>query len=551
MKYTIRQPKPADYIEYIVHHSLLGIRNSLFALLSLFFIIPLVNYFFFPETGEHHFLLLFWAIIPIALLNLALFSFKKLRERHALYSTIINVLMAVAILLIGIHAKADTPGTSFFSVMVVLIFMGTAAMYRIDFVNFLIADILLLASYITANIINGNFTNNPVFMMNNFLFVLALSVLACIISWEISHLNYRNYIHLKSIEKKNQELQREITLRDEARQNLDASNKIASSVLNSIPDFIFVIDQNLRIVMVNEHIRTIMKQEGITGDPLGKQFNESSKFLSPESVAGITDVFRSKKYSLATYHVEVNGNKYITEARVIPIIKNQVVEQIMIIIRDVTKEREFEEVKLRDAEQKELLLREIHHRVKNNLAIVISMLSLQSRYNPDPVLTGIIQDIELRIRSMALIHEHLYRSDTLDRIPLADYLKSLSAVIASTFQQPHINFETKLEPIDSDIEAALPIGLIVNELLTNAFKYAFPDKRHGNILLELKQLNGEQVELRISDDGIGLPEGFSMEEGSTMGVFMVRLLVEQLYGKLEITNEKGATFRLTYNHKII
>jgi len=150
-----------------------------------------------------------------------------------------------------------------------------------------------------------------------------------------------------------------------------------------------------------------------------------------------------------------------------------------------------------------------------------------------------------------LIHEHLYRSDTLDRIPLADYLKSLSAVIASTFQQPHINFETKLEPIDSDIEAALPIGLIVNELLTNAFKYAFPDKQTGNISLELKQLNGEQVELKISDDGVGLPEGFSMEEGSTLGVFMVRLLVEQLYGKLEITNEKGATFRLTFNHKII
>jgi two-component sensor histidine kinase len=152
---------------------------------------------------------------------------------------------------------------------------------------------------------------------------------------------------------------------------------------------------------------------------------------------------------------------------------------------------------------------------------------------------------------MALIHEHLYRSENLDRIPLAEYLKSLSAVISSTFQRPNIKFHNDLETMDSNIEAALPVGLIANELLTNAFKYAFPDGAGGNITLRLRQLEGERIEMTVTDDGIGLPEHFSVAEQPTLGMFMVRLLIEQLYGKLEIDTAKGTTFRIIFNQKLI
>lgn len=215
---------------------------------------------------------------------------------------------------------------------------------------------------------------------------------------------------------------------------------------------------------------------------------------------------------------------------------------------DISARKHSEELSQRSAEQKEILLREIHHRVKNNLAIVISLLNFQVRRNDDPELARMIRDIQLRIRSMALIHEHLYKSENLDRIPLESYVHSLSSIILSAFSGQRIKLETSLEPIDVSIETALPIGLILNELLTNAFKYAFPNNTDGTITIRLSEEAGDMCELTVSDNGIGLPQHFSLDSDKSLGMYIIRLLAEQLDGTVEIDRLKGTSFKIRFRN---
>lgn len=207
--------------------------------------------------------------------------------------------------------------------------------------------------------------------------------------------------------------------------------------------------------------------------------------------------------------------------------------------------------RVRSAEQKEILLREIHHRVKNNMAIIISLLNFQLRKSNTPKLSGMIRDIQLRIRSMALIHEHLYRSENLDRIPLADYIQSLAAIILSAFSGAHVELKTDLDPVDVNIETALPIGLIINELLTNAFKYAFDGIEKGKITLTLRKEAGDLCVFEVSDNGKGLPEDFALTSDNTLGMYIVRLLTEQLDGTTTYFSNQGATFRITFHNLLL
>ncbi|MFH1159652.1 MAG: histidine kinase dimerization/phosphoacceptor domain -containing protein [bacterium] len=216
------------------------------------------------------------------------------------------------------------------------------------------------------------------------------------------------------------------------------------------------------------------------------------------------------------------------------------------LMNDYKEKVVMEKELLEASQQKVIMMKEIHHRVKNNLAIVISMLSLQMRHNPNPELRKIIRDIEMRIRSMALIHEHLYRSENLNRIPLDQYLRSLSTIILSTFSASEINLDLDLDPLEASIETALPIGLITNELITNSVKYAFAEGVEGSIRLSLKRQKSNQIELVISDNGIGLPANFDFTKATTLGMFITRLLVEQLNAKLTVGKGNGASFSIVF-----
>ena len=215
---------------------------------------------------------------------------------------------------------------------------------------------------------------------------------------------------------------------------------------------------------------------------------------------------------------------------------------MLAIARDVTRRRQHEAEMAASLHEKEVLLKEIHHRVKNNLQIICSLLNLQADGLDDARARAAFDESRNRVRSMALIHEQLYQSPDLAHIDLGEYLETLAASIQRSATQSggRIRFALRCETVALDIDRAVPCGLIVNELVTNALKYAFPDERSGTVTLELGARDGEII-LSVRDDGIGMKPGFSWQESDSIGLQLVSALAEQLEGTVSLDTDSGGT----------
>ncbi|MBL4703459.1 MAG: tetratricopeptide repeat protein [Flavobacteriales bacterium] len=202
-------------------------------------------------------------------------------------------------------------------------------------------------------------------------------------------------------------------------------------------------------------------------------------------------------------------------------------------------------------DERNLLLKEIHHRVKNNLQTVSSLLSLQSRYLDDPTASKALEESQNRLLSISLLHQKLYQNENLPVVDFAPYLKELTNQISETCARldQNIRVVVKSDDLLCDIELAMPLGLMVNELMTNSYKYAFKDKKEGNIMVSFKCLEDQQMELEVSDDGVGLPVDFSIEKSNSMGLNLVKLLTRQVKGAIEINGQNGATFLIRFKRK--
>ncbi|MFN8152708.1 MAG: PAS domain S-box protein [Bacteroidia bacterium] len=214
---------------------------------------------------------------------------------------------------------------------------------------------------------------------------------------------------------------------------------------------------------------------------------------------------------------------------------------------DVTERIRHDQELNDNLKQKELLLTEIHHRVKNNLAIVSSLLQLQQLYTTDDQVKTMLLESQGRLRSMSLVHEILYKNGDFSKVSFDKYLNEIGHYLKNTFAKPEqeILFEISTDDCNLEITKAIPCGLIVNEIVTNAFKYAFNNRAGGIIVISLR-LQGEYYVLEVCDDGPGLPEGINWAEAKTMGFTLVRTLSAQLKGALSIENKNGARVVLTF-----
>ena len=196
--------------------------------------------------------------------------------------------------------------------------------------------------------------------------------------------------------------------------------------------------------------------------------------------------------------------------------------------------------------QKEVLLKEIHHRVKNNLQIVSSLLDLQSNSIDDESTLVAINDGQTRMKAMALIHQNLYQNKHLESISFKDYLEQLVVQVSSGNQiEQEVEHSIEMEDVNFDIDTAVPLGLIVNELLTNAFKYAFTKQDIGQLSIKLEH-NQDYYKLSIKDNGLGLPDDYNFEKSKSLGLKLVRRLSKQLYGKAEYTFDNGSVFTIFF-----
>jgi len=216
-------------------------------------------------------------------------------------------------------------------------------------------------------------------------------------------------------------------------------------------------------------------------------------------------------------------------------------------VTDLT-ERKLAEKKLRQSLfEKEILMKELQHRVKNNLNIICSLLNLELEKLTDEKAKNVFINASSRIHSMSAIYERLYISDQIGSIDLYVYITDLINSLTETYviDRSKIILVPELEHITVDLQKAVPAGLIVNELISNSLKYAYPGNDRGKIRISLEK-HDDQAVLGISDDGIGLPAGFNLEKNSDMGLTLVNILTEQLNGKLDISCSSGTSFIITF-----
>jgi PAS domain S-box-containing protein len=225
------------------------------------------------------------------------------------------------------------------------------------------------------------------------------------------------------------------------------------------------------------------------------------------------------------------------------------------IAYDITESKRAEEAVRASSEQieaslreKEVLLEEIHHRVKNNLQVISSLLRLQSAHVRDRATLEMFNESGNRIRSMALVHEKLYQSADLSRLDFTEYVRSLTDLLVRSYQAEtsRVTVRTTVEDVRLGIDAAVPLGLIINELVSNCLKYAFPSGRRGEVRVDLRPDDGERYLLRVVDDGVGLPAGFDPRTTETLGMQLVCALTEQLGGTIELVPSGGTEFRIRF-----
>lgn len=225
--------------------------------------------------------------------------------------------------------------------------------------------------------------------------------------------------------------------------------------------------------------------------------------------------------------------------------------------RELAEEALKENQKLlkKSLDEKEMLLKEIHHRVKNNLMVISSLLSLQSRYIKDKKTLDIFRESQNRAKSMALIHEKLYNSMDLKRINFGEYIRTLTKDLFRTYMSDsgHVRLDMDVEDIMLDINTAVPIGLIVNELVSNSMKHAFPavydhgpaNEVMGEINVNFKS-DGDDFILTVKDNGIGFPEELDFKNTDTLGLRLVNSLTDQIHGKIQLKVDNGTEFKITF-----
>jgi two-component sensor histidine kinase len=217
------------------------------------------------------------------------------------------------------------------------------------------------------------------------------------------------------------------------------------------------------------------------------------------------------------------------------------------VLRDITERISFENQLKASLQEKEVLLREIHHRVKNNLQVISSLLNLQVSKEASPTTRRGLLESQSRIQSMALVHQLLYESRDLGHIDFTEYLRTLAVRLLGTYNvgPQRIDVRVEGEPLLLEIDRAISCGLIVNELVANAIEHAFPDERRGHISINV-QRDGAQVVLTVRDDGVGIPPQLTLEHVQSFGLQIARTLTMQIDGKIDVRREAGTFVQIMF-----
>jgi len=322
-------------------------------------------------------------------------------------------------------------------------------------------------------------------------------------------------------------------------------------LLEAAPDGLVVVDASGNMVIVNS------QSERMFGYPREELIGNSIELLVPQRYRGIHAVHRGafgvapKLRPMGSTEVPLiacrrDGTEFPVEISLSPV---QTEGEILIIavVRDITARKRVETQLRNSLKEKEILLKEIHHRVKNNLQIVSSMLSLQIDQITDARALAAFKDSASRVRSIALFHEKLYQSEDLANVNLGEYLRGVAHSLFATYGvlAEHVELSVDATEITLEVDAAISCGLIVNELVSNCLKHAFPRGRGGAIRITLRHDGGRAV-LEVQDSGIGFPTDVDFRSPSTLGLRLVGILTEQLQGTITLDRAAGTRFTIAF-----
>ncbi|MDA8090593.1 MAG: PAS domain S-box protein [Nitrospiraceae bacterium] len=276
---------------------------------------------------------------------------------------------------------------------------------------------------------------------------------------------------------------------------------------------------------------------------------------APESRAGlpmhIATIHEKGYHKFETFRLRKDGSVFPAEVEAYAIKdkEGRTLYRVANVI-DITERKKAEEKLKASLTEKEILLREIYHRTKNNMQVISGLLNLQSMPFEDSCVRQAFKETQDRIRAMSLVHEMLYRSKDLSSLDIEKYMEDLADVTMKSHpaKASTVSMELEIESLPLSIDLATPCGLIINELLSNSMKYAFPGNRKGQIRIVMHKKSGDEVELVYSDDGVGLPEGLDVSKTKTLGLRLVNSLVaNQLKGKLHVSKKGGTRFQINFS----
>lgn len=346
-------------------------------------------------------------------------------------------------------------------------------------------------------------------------------------------------------------LARDISKRKKAERALKFTQRRLRAVTESAVDGIVTTDTNGNIVLFNNSFENIF---GYTKEEL---FNQSITMLMPERnrsdfIELVENFRKTGEHVLAgkvleTIGLRKDGTEFPFEMSLATWEADGEIYSTS-IIRDITERKKSEEQLKKSLKEKEMLLKEIHHRVKNNLMVISSLLNLQSKYIKDKESLNIFRESQNRAQSMALIHERLYRSKDLKRIDFGEYIRTLALDLYHSYviDPGKIELKFDVEGIMLDINTTIPLGLIVNELVSNSMKHGFPEGRHGEIIIQFHKKDDSTYELEIKDNGVGFPDDLDYRNTESLGLQLVNSLTEQIDGEIELKNSNGTTFTIKF-----
>lgn len=331
---------------------------------------------------------------------------------------------------------------------------------------------------------------------------------------------------------------------------LAEKEEFLSNIFMSIQDGLCVLDQNFNIFSVNQAI----EQRFNLALPLeGKKcYQALYKRAEPCEICPTRKVLETGIPSMEIIPFKEAENKEPSwlEVFAFPLVdrKSSLISGAIEYIRDITARRRTEDRLKESLREKDILLRELHHRVKNNMQVIYSLLNLQANHAGDPAAREMFRETQRRIRSMALVHEQLYQSPNLSQINFDSYLDHLSSHLFQScgVSSQRVKFKRQSQNLFLDVNTAIPLGMIYNELLTNALKHAFPDDKEGEIKVILGRVGDDHAFLEVADNGVGLPQDFSLEDNRTLGLQIVQTLCQQIRAEIKIDRTQGTSFKIFF-----